>query len=294
MKELAKIGQRLQLKINDIINNLYYKKQSIFVKNTTNTNINPYICITVTGYDTPNACPTISPVSSISSPSIGITTSTILQNDLGKVLKIGSISIPGFDTSSANLYDAVYSDNVGNLTLSPTPIMIGFVLIQNANGTIFINPASFSANSLGISINNFNNALSNVDDTIQKIADRIDDYSWVGNWISNNSYRVGNIVRINSILYRCIISNSDPSFILNNWEIIKSSYNVTITNLDLINKVYTWNHNLNIVFSSIQIYDNNMNIILPSNVNVVDLNNVAIDFSGFTPIIGNYTIRGIV
>ena len=68
---------------------------------------------------------------------------------LSKILKTGYITVAGFNTSSANLYDGVYSDLLGNLSLTPTPILIGYVLISNANGTIFVNPSLFSTSFLG-------------------------------------------------------------------------------------------------------------------------------------------------
>lgn len=59
------------------------------------------------------------------------------------------------------------------------------------------------------------------------------------------------------------------------------------------NDVIRITHNLGTSFPLVVVYDNSNNVIVPSEITYIGTNNVDLDFTGMTPLTGNYNVRVI-
>lgn len=66
----------------------------------------------------------------------------------------------------------------------------------------------------------------------------------------------------------------------------------TFTSSDMTGNVYRFNHALG-KHITLDVYDNNADIVTPTSVTYVDANNVDIDLTGLTPITGTWTVVGV-
>ncbi len=72
-----------------------------------------------------------------------------------------------------------------------------------------------------------------------------------------------------------------------------TSFKQTFTNADLTANKITITHNLSIDYPVVIVYDNNNNEIFPSEITYLTDNTIELDFTGTTPITGNYQVRVI-
>jgi len=77
--------------------------------------------------------------------------------------------------------------------------------------------------------------------------------------------------------------NSDP---------VSASYTEQFADGDLdSNDVIRITHSLDTTYPIVVVYDNSNNVIVPSEITYIDSNNVDLDFTGMTPLTGNYNVR---
>lgn len=67
-------------------------------------------------------------------------------------------------------------------------------------------------------------------------------------------------------------------------------YLQTFTNASLVSNILTVTHNLNASYNFIQVYDDTDHVVIPAEIQVTDVNNLTVDFSGFTPISGTWRV----
>jgi hypothetical protein len=105
--------------------------------NSTGLSISPWRFVYNSGYNSSINLPTISVVSDYGiNPAGLIRNEAVFPEEITHILTEGVIT---FNTSSHNLYDKVYCDNLGRITFNPTPIFIGVVIEKGVSGKIFIN-----------------------------------------------------------------------------------------------------------------------------------------------------------
>jgi len=83
--------------------------------------------------------PNVDYISSLNDIPVGFLTVDFLNGSRAEPLIRGRVEIAGFDTSTANIGDPVYSDENGNPTLFPTGLEVGQVLTPATDGVVFIN-----------------------------------------------------------------------------------------------------------------------------------------------------------
>ncbi|HSG32662.1 MAG TPA: hypothetical protein VLB82_14090 [Thermodesulfobacteriota bacterium] len=69
------------------------------------------------------------------------------------------------------------------------------------------------------------------------------------------------------------------------------SYIQTFNNSDLISDTIIISHKLDLIYPIVMVYDNNDNIIYPTEIKYLNKQQIELDFSGITPISGNYKVR---
>jgi len=70
-----------------------------------------------------------------------------------------------------------------------------------------------------------------------------------------------------------------------------ASYNVAITNADLVAGIFTAPHNLGSRYPLVIIYDSAFKAVVPDEIQSVDVNTVTIDLSSFSPLVGTWNIK---
>jgi hypothetical protein len=60
------------------------------------------------------------------------------SNSLLRAIQRGVVQVTNFDTTSATPGDKVYCNNSGQISLSPSPLWIGHVLVSSPNGVVYI------------------------------------------------------------------------------------------------------------------------------------------------------------
>lgn len=70
-----------------------------------------------------------------------------------------------------------------------------------------------------------------------------------------------------------------------------TSYTESFDNGDLTSSKITITHNLGVTYPIVQVYDNNDQIFLPTDITFVDTDNIELDFTGVTPITGTFNVR---
>ena len=112
------------------------KTQYQEVINNTGNDIPAYRIVYASAYDITDKIPEISIIDSYTKIPLGmVSNSTILNGEINHIIVKGVIS---YNTSSYNLYDKVYSDDFGQITLSPTPLLIGTIIEKSSSGKIYI------------------------------------------------------------------------------------------------------------------------------------------------------------
>ena len=107
------------------------------------------------------------------------------------------------------------------------------------------------------------------------------------------------------ILFVCLLFFSTTTFALLDFGddifILKRTTNITsgrisgffnseFTDSNLSASVLTVDHNLSASFPLVTIYDNNNQILLPDDVTFIDVNQVTVDLSSFTPLVGTWNV----
>jgi len=113
----------------------------IDVHNSTGAQIDALRVVEVAGDWAADGIPLVKYVDSISDTPIGVAVANIADGANGYLMQRGRMTITGLDTTLATVGDAVYSNASGNLTLTPTNMMIGQVLTLALNGVIYVNIA---------------------------------------------------------------------------------------------------------------------------------------------------------
>lgn len=70
-----------------------------------------------------------------------------------------------------------------------------------------------------------------------------------------------------------------------------TGFTQSFVNADLTSNKITINHALGLTYPLAQVYDNSNQVILPTNITFIDVNNIELDFTGLTPITGTYNVR---
>jgi len=112
----------------------------LIVINKTAGALNAFKVVRLSGYNDAKAALRVVVISDYVQKVIGILPEGINVDAVGYALRFGAIEVIGFDTSGAALGDLVYSDDSGNLTLTPTDLAVGRVMKLNANGVIYFDP----------------------------------------------------------------------------------------------------------------------------------------------------------
>ena len=76
-------------------------------------------------------------------------------------------------------------------------------------------------------------------------------------------------------------------------DIANTSFKQTFTNADLTADKITITHSLSIDYPVVIVYDNNNNVIFPSEITYLTDDTIQLDFTGVTPLTGNYQVRVI-
>lgn len=112
------------------------KTQYQEVVNNTGNNINAYSIVYASGYDVTDKIPEISIINSYNRIPLGMVSNSAISNgEINHIIVKGVIS---HDTSSYTLYDKVYCDDTGQITFSPTPLLIGTVIETSSLGKLYI------------------------------------------------------------------------------------------------------------------------------------------------------------
>lgn len=169
----------------------------------------------------------------------GVVIDNILTSNSGELIQRGRIELSSYDFSSGSVGQKIYCDNTGSLTLSVTPLIIG-QLLDPVNSIIYV---SILPAEEGLDVTNFNGQLSVNENSIQKAFDRIDDFGYLPIWVTNKSYRVGNSITKNGIIYTCLIAHTSNTFstdlIANRWLKVQSYLDVSNLNGQLSSGVET-------------------------------------------------------
>lgn len=93
--------------------------------------------------------PDVRAVSSLGTQeTLGFLTAALATGTKAYALRRGKITVTGFNTSAAAVGDPVYCTAAGALTLTRTFLVVGLVLIPNANGTVWLD-VGLADNRLG-------------------------------------------------------------------------------------------------------------------------------------------------
>lgn len=133
--------------------------------NNTGNQIDAYKVVTFDNGFNSNI-PNIKPIDSYNQPALGIVINNVSNASMIKFPNYGIYQLPNgiIDTTLTPLKSPIYTDNTGNITLSWTPIRIGFVLTQATNPYILllVNPEikkyrefSFSSTTYELIIHDF-------------------------------------------------------------------------------------------------------------------------------------------
>ncbi len=76
-------------------------------------------------------------------------------------------------------------------------------------------------------------------------------------------------------------------------DFVNTSFKQTLTNADLTANKITITHNLSIAHPVVIVYDNSNNQIFPSEITYLTDDTIELDFTGITPLTGNYQVRVI-
>jgi len=106
------------------------------VINKSGNTIPAWTFVFASGFDSTEGIPEILTIQNYDVIPLGIIRNTsILNNEINHILIKGSID---YNTDSANLYDRVYCNNLGQITFEPTPLYIGMVTEKAISGKIYI------------------------------------------------------------------------------------------------------------------------------------------------------------
>jgi hypothetical protein len=76
-----------------------------------------------------------------------------------------------------------------------------------------------------------------------------------------------------------------------NYDILAESLLIKFTSVDVLTNILTINHNMDILYPIVVVFDNANKQIIPDEVTVVDENRVTLDLTTFSPITGNWFVR---
>jgi hypothetical protein len=122
-----------------------YSDVFVDVRNNTGSTIPSYKVLKIVGDYPAGQIPAIDVVSSTSDIPVAFLIGSLPNNantsfpsSQARAMSRGRIQVTGFDTSTANILDPVYFNNIGDLSLFPDGPQIGIVLDLNTNGIIYI------------------------------------------------------------------------------------------------------------------------------------------------------------
>jgi len=199
--------------------------------NNTGSQLNSGRVIKLAGDFPTQEIPEISLVSDYLDEPYGVVIDNISDLNTGKIIQRGRLDLFGiYDFSSGSIGQKIYCDNSGNLTLSITQLIVG-QLLDPVNTIVYI--AILPAEE-GLNVINFDGQLSVNETSVQKAFDRLDDYGYTPIWVTGKSYRVGNSITNNGVIYSCLISHIAGTFLtdLNSSKWLKIQSALDVSNLN--------------------------------------------------------------
>lgn len=91
--------------------------------------------------------------------------------------------------------------------------------------------------------------------------------------------------------YETVLNYVDKKFTDNFDDIVRGSYDLAFQNNNLTSNRLTVNHNRNTTTPVLSIYDENSYQIFPTDLKIIDKNNLEIDLTGYTPINGTWKLK---
>lgn len=176
--------------------------------NNSGSQINSGLVVTIVGDYPTEEIPEIDLISDYLQEPFGIVVNNISNANSGEVIQRGRIELSSYDFSSGVVGQKVYCDENGNLTLTVTPLIVG-QLLDPINSIIYV---SILPSEEGIDTIDFNGQLSTNEDTIQKALDRLDDFGYLPIWVTNKTYRIGNGITKDGIIYTCLVNHTSGTF----------------------------------------------------------------------------------
>lgn len=220
------------------LNSLYWESitsilEKTIVKgyNNTGSQLNSGRVIKLAGDFPTQEIPEISLVSDYLDEPYGVVIDNISDLNTGKIIQRGRLDLFGiYDFSTGSIGQKIYCDNSGNLTLSITQLIVG-QLLDPVNTIVYI--AILPAEE-GLNVINFDGQLSVNETSVQKAFDRLDDYGYTPTWITGKSYRVGNSITKDGVIYSCLVSHTSGTFLtdLNSSKWLKIQSYLDVSNLN--------------------------------------------------------------
>lgn len=176
--------------------------------NNSGSTLSQGVVVKVSGDYPTEEIPEIDLISDYLDEPFGIVVNDILNSNSGEIIQRGRIELPSYDFSLGVVGQKIYCDDNGDLTLSVTSLIVG-QLLDPVNSIIYV---SILPAEEGLNVVNFNGQLSVNENTIQKAFDRIDDFGYLPIWVTSQSYRVGNSITKDGIIYTCLIAHTSGTF----------------------------------------------------------------------------------